>query len=262
MSFPCAQPDPTRFILIGTSHPGNVGSTARAMKVMGFSDLVLVRPRFADVLQQDEALAMASGATDILEAARVVDTLEAAMDGVTYAIGTAMTPRDFGPPTLSPREGFAALAAHTPAHRLGLVFGSERFGLANEDAYRCHAVMSIPTNPGYGSLNLAQAVQLLSYEWRQALGGFEIQARTSDAELADGTTVQGLLTHWERALVHLGFLDPASPKKLMPRLNQLFNRAQVRQEEVHILRGLAKAMLDSTPKHPPKPAVPPKPDQD
>ena len=109
--------DPTRFILIGTSHPGNVGATARAMKVMGFSDLVLVRPRFADVLIQEETVAMASGAADILVRARIVDTLAEALDGVTYAIGTAMTPRDFGPPTLTPREGLAALAKQEPAQR-------------------------------------------------------------------------------------------------------------------------------------------------
>src|SRR5690606_28863905 len=214
---------------------------------MGFRDLVLVRPRFADVLIREESVAMASGAADILARARIVDTLEQALDGVQYAIGTAMTPRDFGPPTLTPREGFAQLAARQPVPCLGLVFGSERYGLSNEDAYRCHAVMSIPTDPGYGSLNLSQAVQLLSYEWRQALGGFAVTARTPAPEGADGAAVQGLLKHWEQALVHLGFLDPQSPKKLMPRLNQLFNRAELRQEEVHLLRGIAKAMLDSTP---------------
>lgn len=250
---PEVSPDPTRFILIGTSHPGNVGAAARAMKVMGFSDLVLVRPRFADVLIQEETVAMASGAADILVRARVVDSLEAALEGVSYAIATAMTPRDFGPPTLSPREGFSALArGHEDTgriHRLGLVFGSERYGMANDDVYRCHAVMSIPTDPNYGSLNLSQAVQLLAYEWRQALGGFTVAPRTSDPDLADGQAVQGLLSHWERALVHLGFLDPAAPKKLIPRLNQLFNRAQLRQEEVHILRGVAKTMLES---HPPE----------
>ncbi|MFY9810532.1 MAG: rRNA methyltransferase [Burkholderiales bacterium RIFCSPLOWO2_12_FULL_64_99] len=236
--------DPTRFILIGTSHPGNVGATARAMKVMGFSDLVLVRPRFADVLSQEETVALASGAADILVRARIVDTLAEALDGVTYAIGTAMTPRDFGPPTLTPREGLAALARQEPAQRVGFVFGSERYGMANEDVYRCHAVISIPTNPHYGSLNLSQAVQLLSYEWRQALGGFPVQARTPSPDLADGQAVQGALSHWEQALVALGFLDPKAPKKLMPRLNQLLNRAELRQEEIHVLRGIAKAILD------------------
>lgn len=236
--------DPTRFILVGTSHPGNVGATARAMKVMGFHDLVLVRPRFADVLVQEETVAMASGAADILVRARVVDSLAEALDGVTYAIGTAMTPRDFGPPTITPREGLGALARQTPAHRVGFVFGSERYGMANEDVYRCHAVISIPTNPDYGSLNLSQAVQVLAYEWRQALGGFPLEARTPDVSLADGTAIQGALTHWEQALVALGFLDPAAPKKLMPRLNQLLNRAELRQEEIHILRGIAKAILE------------------
>ncbi|MBI2734563.1 MAG: RNA methyltransferase [Aquabacterium sp.] len=238
--------DPTRFILIGTSHPGNVGATARAMKVMGFSDLVLVRPRFDDVLIQEETVAMASGAADILVRARVVDTLAEALDGISYAIGTAMTPRDFGPPTITPRDGLAKLAAATPMPRVGFVFGSERYGMANEDVYRCNAVVSIPTNPDYGSLNLSQAVQVLAYEWRQALGSFAVEARTPDIGLASGEAVQGALAHWEQALVKLGFLDPAAPKKLMPRLNQLLNRAELRQEEIHILRGIAKAIIDKS----------------
>ena len=232
--------DSTRFILVNTSHPGNVGATARAMKVMGFSQLVLVQPRFADVLIQEETVAMASGAADILVRARVVETLEEALEGVTFACATAMTPRDFGPPTHTPRSLFAELAASQ--HTVGLVFGSERFGMVNEDVYRCHAVLSIPTHPEYGSLNLAQAVQLLAYDWRQALGGFAVQARTADPQLADARAVQGLLAHLEQSLTDIGFLDPAAPKKLMPRLNQLFNRAQLTQEEVHILRGMARQM--------------------
>ena len=232
--------DSTRFILINTSHPGNVGSTARAMKVMGFSDLVLVQPRFADVLCQEETIAMASGAADILARARIVESLEEALEGVTFACATAMTPRDFGPPTREPRSLFAELSASV--HTVGLVFGSERYGMANEDVYRCHAVLSIPTHPDYGSLNLAQAVQLLAYDWRQALGGFEVAARTADPQRADGRAVQGLLTHLEQGLSDIGFLDPEAPKKLMPRLNQLFNRAELTVEEVHILRGLARQM--------------------
>ncbi len=232
-------PDPTRFVLIGTSHPGNVGSTARAMKVMGFTDLVLVAPRFADVLQRDEALALASGATDILAAARVVPTLADALDRISWACATAMTPRDFGPPTLAPREHFAALAASP--QNVAFVFGPERTGLSNEDVYRCHACISVPTNPGYGSLNLAQAVQLIAYDWRMALGGYGVQPRTTDPQLADGAAVAGLLAHWQQTLEQIGFLDPAAPKKLMPRLNQLLNRAQLSAEDVHILRGIARA---------------------
>lgn len=229
-----------RFILMNTSHPGNVGAAARAMKVMGFGDLVLVRPRFADVLTQAETLAFASGALDVLAGARIVDSLAEAGEGVNTLVGTAMTPRDFGPPCHAPRALFPALA--DSGARVGLVFGSERFGLANEDVYRCHAVVSIPTAPDYGSLNLAQAVQILAYEWRQALGGFAVQGRTKTPDLADAAAVQGLLAHWERALVEIGFLDPAAPRKLMPRLNQLLNRAGLQAEEVHILRGIARAM--------------------
>jgi tRNA/rRNA methyltransferase len=235
-----AASDPTRFILLNTSHRGNVGAAARAMKVMGFSDLVLVAPRWPDVLQHDETLAMASGATDVLAAARVVGSFAEAMDGVTFLCATAMTPRDFGPPTFAPRELFATLAPQP--QRVAFAFGSERFGMSNDEVYRCHAAVSIPTHPDYGSLNLAQAVQLVAYDWRQALGGFAVAPRTGAAVHADGAAVQGVLDHWERALVQIGFLDPAAPKKLMPRLNQLFNRAQLTPEEVHILRGIARAI--------------------
>lgn len=231
-------PDPTRFILIGTSHPGNVGAAARAIKVMGFSELWLVAPRDAEAPRRDEAIAMASGATDVLAATRVVATLAEALEGVSYLCATAMTPRDFGPPTFAPRRLFETLAPSP--HRVAFLFGSERFGMSNEDVYRCHACLSIPTRADYGSLNLAQAVQLIAYDWREALGGFAVEPRTTDATLADAAAVQGLLEHWQRTLVEIGFLDPAAPKKLMPRLNQLLARVQPSREEVDILRGIAR----------------------
>lgn len=239
-SYSTARAD-TRFILLDVSHPANVGATARAMRVMGFTDLVLVAPRQPDVLIHPQAVAMASGATDVLEAARTVASLDEALDGVTFACATAMTPRDFGPPTHSPRECFVALAETD--HRLGLVFGGERHGMRNEDVYRCHAAVSIPTDPSYGSLNLAQAVQLLAYEWRQACGGFEVRERTPEPRWADARAVAGLLGHWEQALLQIGYLKPQAPAKLMPRLNQCLNRAALTQEEVHILRGVARAVL-------------------
>ena len=242
---PEAAPDPatvpTRFVLVGTSHPGNVGAAARAMKVMGFRDLVLVAPRQANLAAHPEATAMASGATDILGAARVVASLAEAMESVTHACATAMTPRDFGPPTHAPRLLFGDLAAQ--GHRVAFVFGSERFGLRNDDVYRCHSCVSIPTDPAYGSLNLAQAVQLIAYEWRQALGGFDVQPRTPQRDLASVAQVQGVLDHWRQTLEAIGFLDPAAPAKLMPRLNQLLNRAQIGREEVDILRGIARAVV-------------------
>ena len=242
----------TRFILIQTSHAGNVGGTARAMKVMGFDDLVLVAPRWANVLRREETIQRASGANDVLDKARIVDTLDEALDGIEHLCATAMTPRDFGPPTRQPREHFAALLGtpETPAPTrpggVAFLFGSERFGMRNEDVYRCHSCLSIPTDPSFGSLNLAAAVQLIAYDWRQALGGYALPpASTPERPLADAKALAGMLQHLEQALVAVDFLDPEAPKKLMPRLNQLFNRAAPTEEEIHILRGVAKAMLQA-----------------
>ena len=297
----------TRFILINTSHAGNVGAAARAMKTMGFTDMVLVAPRWANVLRREETIQRASGALDVLNNARIVETLDEALDGMTHLCATAMTPRDFGPPTRGPREHFELLLkdeqfrqqirrlepdvthkmdeltnseAETAvsASGMGFLFGSERFGMANDDVYRCNVALSIPTNPNFGSLNLGAAIQLIAYEWRMTLGGFadvetentvrpelveglkastvpvlspskgsartEGAGRTDIRELADATQVTGMLQHWEKSLADIGFLDPAAPKKLMPRLNQLFNRAALSPEEIHILRGIAKAMSE------------------
>jgi tRNA/rRNA methyltransferase len=255
----------TRFIMINTSHAGNVGAAARAMKTMGFDDLVLVAPRWPNVLRREETIQRASGALDVLAKCRIVDTLDEALDGISHLCATAMTPRDFGPPTRSPREHFELLSkgellAHIPSgaeanlaqkvessdtvpQGVGFLFGSERFGMRNEDVYRCHVCLSIPSNPQFGSLNIGAALQVIAYEWRLALGGYAVQAAAGPSALADAAQVSGMLTHLEQSLVALGFLDPAAPKKLMPRLNSLFNRAQVTQEEIHILRGIAKAIL-------------------
>lgn len=275
------QPTPasvaTRFILIETSHAGNVGATARAMKTMGFTDLVLVAPRWANVLRREETIQRASGALDVLANARIVATLDEALDGMEHLCATAMTPRDFGPPTRTPREHFHLLLNSeqktqqrqaemgvltnemaAPPQGVAFLFGSERFGMRNDDVYRCHTCLRIPSNPQFGSLNIGAAVQVIAYEWRLALGGFEgSDAAASVAAgggggvvapaLADAAQVAGLLQHWEQALVCLGFLDPQAPKKLLPRLNSLFNRAQLRQEEVHILRGIARDILRRCP---------------
>ena len=235
----------TRFVLIQPSHAGNVGAAARALKVMGFDDLVLVQPRWEDVLTRDETIARASGALDVLGKARAVATLDEALEGMTHVCATVMTPRDFGPPTVGPREHLAEVALEG-AH-VAFLFGSERYGMRNEDVYRCHAALRIPVSPGYGSLNLASAIQVIAYEWRMALGGFDLPPAPS-AQAADAAAVAGLLRHWEQALVAIGFLDPAAPKKLMPRLNQLFNRARPTPEEIHILRGVAKAMAEAAQK--------------
>ena len=219
------------------------------------------------MLRREETIQRASGALDVLNNARIVATLDEALDGISHLCATAMTPRDFGPPTRAPRQHFEMLLKQELPAQMGqaleaenalnpagaaaeagvaFLFGSERFGMANEDVYRCHVALSIPTNPGFGSLNLGAAVQLIAYEWRQALGGFGVQAAGPAAPArADAAQVAGMLAHWEQALTQIGFLDPAAPKKLMPRLNQLFNRAQLAPEEIHILRGVAKAMIEA-----------------
>src|SRR5205085_2678327 len=179
----------TRFILVNTSHAGNVGAAARAMKVMGFDDLVLVAPRWPDVLGKPEAIERASGATDVLGKARIVGTLAEASEGISYLCATAMTPRDFGPPTQPPREHLPPLAK--TQHSVGFVFGSERYGLSNDDVYRCHVALSIPTHPDYGSLNIASAIQVVAYEWRLALGGFGA-ADQAPSPHADAKAVQGM----------------------------------------------------------------------
>jgi tRNA/rRNA methyltransferase len=253
-----------RFVLINPSHNGNVGAAARALKTMGFDDLWLVAPRDPKVLNRDETIQRASGANDVLAKTQIVATLDDALAGVDHLCATAMTARDFGPRTYAPRAYFELLskAEHSAQDlqglgadlasnslpltrvRMAFLFGTERFGMRNEDVYKCHAALSIPTNPQYGSLNLASAVQLIAYDWRQALGGYAVTSATM-SDLADAAAVSGALAHWEQALVHLSFLNPQAPKKLMPRLQDLFNRAQLREEEIHILRGIAKAMLEA-----------------
>lgn len=229
----------TTFVLVGTSHPGNVGAAARAIKVMGFSALVLVAPREAGMAAHPQALAMASGAGDVLAGAREVATLQEALAGATHVCATAMTPRDFGPPTTTPRAHLPLLAAR--GERVAFVFGPERVGLANADVYLAHTCLSIPTHPAYGSLNLAQAVQVLAYEWREALGGYPVTPRTAPPRWADGEALAGLRAHWQATLEDIGFLDAATPRKLMARLTQMANRWQLTAEEVHILRGIARA---------------------
>jgi tRNA/rRNA methyltransferase len=230
----------TRFVLVAPSHPGNVGAAARAIKVMGFTELLLVGPRDPQVLMHDDAVAMAAGGADVLASARSFATLAEALHGIDWACATAMTAREFGPPTAAPRPHLAELA--TCGRRVAFVFGPERTGLANDDVQRCQVCLEIPSAPGYGSLNLAQAVQVIAYEWRQALGGFGGGLAAPAAAWADHAEIDGLIAHWREVLVAIGYVDPAAPKKLLPRLQQLASRLQLTPEEVHILRGIAAAV--------------------
>ncbi len=249
--------DRIRIVLVGTSHPGNVGAAARAMKVMGLADLALVAPRFADVLVQSDAIAFASGAVDVLERASMHETLNDALADVSHAIALTARDRAFAPPALELRDAarVAMTRALDVAGRVAFVFGSERYGLSNDDVLRCQACCRIGTADDYHSLNLAQAVQLAAYECRLAARSLEPTAAATEtsAPLASHDEREALIDHLERGLVAIGYLDPTTPKKLMPRLRRLFARAGLEHEEVQWLRGIAKAMLQAKADRPEKP---------
>lgn len=237
----------TRFVLVEPSHPGNVGAAARALKTMGFSRLVLVAPRVPNVQSDPEAVAMASGADDVLASAHVVSTLGEALSGVHWSIALTARTREYGPPRLAPRAAAAHACTQVESGDIALVFGNERTGLANEHVEQCSALAHIPANPAYSSLNLAQAVQVLAYELRVAFleqtSEPAQQPAADTGTLAQSDEIERMYLHLENALIALDFLDPRNPKKLMPRLRRLFARTGLEREEVNILRGIAKHIL-------------------
>ncbi|WP_408585441.1 RNA methyltransferase [Paraburkholderia bannensis] len=247
----------TRFVLVEPSHPGNVGAAARAIKTMGFSRLVLVSPRVPQVQLDPEAIAMASGADDVLAAAHIVPTLADALAGTQWSLALTARMREYGPPPAAPRHAVQDACRQVAAHGdIALVFGNERTGLSNEDVERCSALAHIPANPAYSSLNLAQAVQVLAYELRMAYldesgagttlpaaGAATSGAAGTATPLATSDDIERMYVHLENALIALDFLDPANPKKLMSRLRRLFARSGLEREEVNIVRGIAKHIL-------------------
>lgn len=236
-----------RIVLVETSRPGNIGAAARAMKTMGFSDLVLVNPRFEDAVKQEEAVAFASGAQDVMEGARIVGSIGEALDGCNFAAAVSARLREFSPPIVTPRN-LANQVAADQSLTAALVFGNERFGLPNEIVEKCNVLINIPANPEYSSLNLAQAVQVLTYECRMAAidEGQVVSNATGIGFHGDAASLEqidGMYGHLEQALIAIDFLNADNPKKLMPRLKRLFSRTQLEVEEVNILRGIAKQIL-------------------
>ena len=229
--------DRIRIVLSRTSHPGNIGAAARAMKTMGLSRLYLVEPAsFPDPV----ADARASGATDILENARVVASLEEALDGTVLAAAVTARRRERSVPIRHAREAAPELVAFAAKGEVALVFGTETSGLTNEEVELCSMPISIPANPAFSSLNLGAAVQLLCYELRMAA-----LSPTAPAEalpdLATFDEIEGFHRHLERAMTASGFYDPAHPKRLLQRLRRLFGRIRLEKEEVNILRGILAA---------------------
>ena len=224
-----------RVVLVRTTHPGNIGGAARAMKTMGLARLVLVAPRHFPDPQAD---AMATGADDLLARAQVCGTLDEGLAGTTLAIALTARRRELSPHALDARAAAELAVAEAAAGgEVAFVFGTEMSGLANDEVLKCQRVAHIATSPGYSSLNLAAAVQVMAYEARVAALGPAILANDRfDAATFDA--IEGFYAHLERNLLRSGFLDPASPRRLMERLRRLFSRGRLEQEEVNILRGI------------------------
>jgi tRNA/rRNA methyltransferase len=230
--------DNIRIVLCRTSHPGNIGSAARAMKTMGLSHLYLVTPR---AFPHETSYAMASGATDVLENITVCDTLEDALQGCSLVIGLTARKRELSHAAVTPRMAATEALAVAEDSEVALVFGGETNGLSNEELIRCQRLAHIPANPEYSSLNLAAAVQVLAYELR--MGAEEIVlpvAKRIDPATHD--EIEGFYGHLEQAMIATGFLDPAQPKRLMSRMRRLFTRAGLQKEEVNILRGMLSSI--------------------
>jgi len=227
-----------RIILVNTSHPGNIGAAARAMKNMGLSDLCLVDPqRYPSA----EATARASGADDLLARAKCFATLDEAIADAVLVIGASARSRSLPVPMLDPRACAKLVDEQPDAETVAILFGRERTGLSNEELDRCHYLVQIPSNPEYSSLNIAAAVQIIVYELG-LLAGNRAHAGEAGIDYATAQQMEQFYGHLEKTLMELEFLDPANPKQLMRRLRRLFARTRPDQNEINILRGILTAM--------------------
>ncbi len=234
-----------RIVLVGTSHPGNIGAAARAMKNMGVRDLALVDPRY---FPHEEATARASGAHDLLENATRVETLEEAIADCVYVAGASARPRSINWPCLDCKDAAVRLIEESAHGTVAAVFGPEKTGLSNSDLDHCDTLLTIPTHPDFTSLNLAMAVQVLTYEIRAAQAE-KRPAYEADAPLATSEELERFYGHLERVLTDLQFLDPDNPRYLMRRLRRLFIRARPDQNELNILRGILTSVDHSRQTH-------------
>lgn len=228
-----------RIVLVNTSHPGNMGSAARAMKTMGLTQLVLVDPQ---ELPDDNAMALAAGASDVLANARIVPTLDDAIADCGLVIGTSARSRTLSWPMLDPREAGEKLVQEGMQHPVALVFGRERTGLTNDELQKCHYHVAIPANPDYSSLNLAMAVQTLCYEvrmrWLQEQESASQDAEVERVDYPSAEQLEGFYRHLEQTLQKTGFITEEHPGQVMSKLRRLFNRARPEVVELNILRGI------------------------
>lgn len=246
-----------RFVLVAPSHAGNIGSVVRAMMTMGLDDLVVVKPKEADFANHPQARALASGARELLARARRAASLQDAVADCQLVVAVSANPREFGPLPRTPAEiaGLALEELHQGSvQKVALVFGTERTGLSIHEMALCQQMVSIPADPDYSSLNLSQAAQIIAFSLRQQVmlsqpqPGVPSAASVVEAEAAaretyaDHAAIERLHAHVEQALVAIGYLDPAEPKRLMPRLRRLCARTRLEVSEVDLLRGICKQM--------------------
>ncbi|MGB5179219.1 MAG: tRNA (cytosine(32)/uridine(32)-2'-O)-methyltransferase TrmJ [Gammaproteobacteria bacterium] len=235
-----------RVVLLNTSHPGNIGAAARAMKTMGLARLYLVNPKY---FPSAEATARASGADDVLANATVCMDLGEALAGSRLVIGASARSRSIPCPVMDPASCAGRLFAESERGDVAILFGCERSGLSNEEIDRCQFLVQIPSNPDYGSLNLAAAVQIICYEILVAHRSRENAGSDTvmqDHEPAAADEMERFYEHLERVLVQLGFLKPENPRMLMRRLRRLYNRARPDENEINILRGILTASEQDT----------------
>ena len=234
--------DAVRIVLVCTSHPGNIGAAARAMKTMNLARLTLVDP---SGFPSADATARASGADDVLAAAEVHSQLDEALAESTFVVGASARLRSIPMPQLDPRSAADRIISEirTGAH-VAVLFGRERSGLTNDELSRCHALVNIPTNPEFPSLNLAAAVQVLCYELRMATNEVTpLEAEPREAELATTAQMEGFFGHLEETLLAIGFLDPKQSTAMMLRLRRMYGRARPSSSEIDILRGILARTL-------------------
>jgi tRNA (cytidine32/uridine32-2'-O)-methyltransferase len=224
-----------RVVLVATTHPGNIGSTARAMKTMGLTRLYLVNPNLNPYRKAHE---LAAGAYDILQSAVQCTSLAEALEGCHLVFGTSARPRDLALPGVTPAECANLIATQPDDTEIALVFGREHAGLTNEELLQCQYHLHIPSNPEFSSLNLAQAVQIIAYELRMRHLNPSAQVETTSHDYATSADIERFYTHLEKVLIQIDFLKPSNPRKLLQRLRRLFNRARLETTEVNILRGI------------------------
>ena len=236
--------DQIRIVLVNTSHTGNMGSAARAMKTMGLTRLVLVDPQ---TLPDDNAHALAAGASDVLANARIVSTLDEAIADCGLVIGTSARSRTLSWPMLDPREAGEKAVGEGKQHPVALVFGRERTGLTNDELQKCHYHVAIPANPEYSSLNLAMAVQTICYEVRMCWLQDQAPEVESEADYPSARQLEGFYQHLEQTLLKTGFIADDHPGQVMSKLRRLFNRARPEAIELNILRGILTSIQKPKP---------------